>query len=46
MVAGFASALGEQARSTVLLHATQQAKYLTQMQADQLTDVAIRRPPD
>jgi hypothetical protein len=39
MVAGFASALGEQARSTVLLQATQQAKYLTPMQADQLAGV-------
>src|SRR5215469_1398806 len=35
MVARFASALGEQARSTVLLEAMQQPKYLTPMQADQ-----------
>src|SRR6516225_9326449 len=39
MVAGFASALGEQARDTVLLQAAQQAKYLTPMQADQLAGV-------
>src|SRR5215472_8748956 len=39
MVAGFATTLGEQARSTILLQATQQAKYLTAMQADQLAGV-------
>jgi hypothetical protein len=38
-VAGFASALGKQARSTVLLQAAQQAKDLTPMQADQLAGV-------
>jgi hypothetical protein len=32
MVAEFASALGQHARSTVLLQATQQPKYLTPMQ--------------
>src|SRR5215469_2055766 len=39
MVAGFASALGEQARDTVLLQTAQQPKYLTPMQADQLARV-------
>src|SRR5215472_8561510 len=39
MVAGFTSALGEQARDTVLLQATKQAKYLTPMQADHLACV-------
>src|SRR5271169_1647080 len=39
MVAGFASALGEQACGTVLLEAAQQTKYLTPVQADQFTRV-------
>src|SRR5580704_7087324 len=39
MVAGFASALGKQARGTVLLEAAQQTKHLTPLQADQHTGV-------
>src|ERR1700720_3037322 len=39
MVAGFASALGKQARGAVLLEAAQQAKHLTPLQADQRTGV-------
>ena len=39
MVAGFASALGEQARGTVPLEAMQQAKHLTPTQADQFAGV-------
>src|SRR5712675_2873997 len=40
MVAGSASALGKQARGTVLLEATQQTKHLTPLQADQHTGVS------
>src|SRR6478736_4102597 len=39
MVAGSASALGEQACRTVLLEAAQQAKHLTPLEADQHTGV-------
>src|SRR6476660_2481982 len=39
MVAGFASALGKQARGTVLFEAAQQTKHLTPLQADQHTGV-------
>src|SRR6476660_1289369 len=40
MVAGSASALGKQARGTVLPEATQQTKHLTPLQADQHTGVS------
>jgi len=40
MVAGFASALGKQARGAVLLEPAQQAKYLTPLQSDQFTRVS------
>src|SRR6266700_7840503 len=40
MVAGSASALGKQARGTVLLEAPQQTKYLTPLEADQHTGVS------
>src|SRR6516162_968746 len=39
MVAGFASALGKQARSAVPLEAAQQTEHLTPLQADQPTGV-------
>src|SRR6478752_8886862 len=39
MVAGSASALGEQACRTVLLEAAQQAKHLTPLEADQHTGI-------
>src|SRR6266566_9366707 len=40
MVAGSASALGKQARGTVLLEAPQQTKYLPPLEADQHTGVS------
>src|SRR5271166_767620 len=39
VIAGFAAALRQQARGTVLLETAQQAKYLTPVQADQFTRV-------
>src|SRR5271168_4729796 len=39
VIAGFAAALRQQARGTVLLETAQQAKYLTPLQADQFTRV-------
>jgi len=44
MVDGSASALGKQARGTVLLEATQQTKHLTPLQADQHTGVTDAQP--
>src|SRR5271169_246374 len=39
VIAGFAAALRQQARGTVLLETAQQAKYLTTLQSDQFTRV-------
>jgi hypothetical protein len=39
MVAGFAPVLGKQARSAILPETTQQAKYLTPLQAGQFARV-------
>src|SRR5271166_4426808 len=44
MVAGLASALGSQARGTVLLEAAQQTKHLTPPQADQLASISYPQP--
>jgi len=44
MVAGFAAALRQQTRGTVLLQATQQAKQLSPAQADQRTGVGNPQP--